>query len=133
VEINQMLTPGGFELYNRFPYDVEFQWDSRPYVIPAHGIMRVDGVGIARAVISRFGRKIGPQGLESSGVVLRSDPNFGVPLTEEDLNPPDLILGNEVQFADPQNLEVKRFAADRLPGRRGAVESTVVVLPGKGA
>lgn len=123
----------GFELYNRFPYDVEFQWNSRPYTIRAHSVMRVDGIGIARAVITKFGRKISPQGIEHSGVVYRADPLFGVPLTEEELNPPDLILGNEMQFADPQNLEVKRFAPDRMPGRRSAVDSAVVVLPGKGA
>lgn len=134
MDDNEMLlAPGSFELYNRFWYPFEFQWNSRPYLIPAHSIKRVPSVGMAKAIITKSRYKIDPMGMDLFGVVLRGDPTFEQPLVEADLTTPDLILGDTMKFPDPQNLEVIRFPADRLPGPRGRVDSQVQILPGKGA
>jgi len=124
---------GLFQVYNRLPVPHEFQWDSYVHTIPAHAIEECPSVGMVKALIVQTAFKYGPQGITISGIVAQGDPNFGKPLTAEEIWTGDPIKDNQIPFARPQELEVRpvELEARDLPQMRKSIDPDVTVRVGR--
>ena len=120
---------GMFEVYNRLPIDWEFQWDSYSYVIPKHSYEQVPSPGMAKKLIIETAFKYGPKGISISGIVLKTDPNYGKPLEVKDIWTGDPIKDNQITFSKPEELEVipVQLEAEDHVQRRHRVDQDVTV------
>lgn len=121
---------GFIQLYNRFPYKFEFMSNGTPYTIEPHSIETAT-LDMALCAIKQSLYKITLDGDQRFGVVVFGDPAWNVPLLEEDLHRDDPILGNTIEFANPEEVSVvKTSMAGTTPGRRWAVDPRMSFIAG---
>lgn len=129
--------PGFIRFYNRLPHSLEFQYDSRPYSVPAH-VWSAATVNVVQAAWKASRYKIKLDGSSLYGVVLENDPQWGVPLTPEDIHEGDPLLGGEIDlelgpkvfngktYGPPEVVSVRQ-TAETLPKHRIARDRLVDV------
>lgn len=133
--------PGFVRLYNRLPQPLEFQYDSRPYAVPAHR-WTVATVELAIAAYKASRYKTLADGTPLFGVVFENSDEWGIPLTEEELHADDPILGNEIdidlgakvfdgrQYGPPEAIRIRQ-TPETLPKRRSPIDAKVAsIIPG---
>lgn len=127
-----MPLPGFIQLYNRLPYDFEFMSNGTPYLIAAHTVETAT-VAMAMCAIKQSMYKMTIDGNPLFGVVAFGDPDFNSPLTDNDLHTGDPILGNTMEFTNPEEMVVLKVnTAGVMPIRRGAVNPKMDFMAGRG-
>lgn len=119
--------PKGFvKVYNSLPYPVEFQFDSDRYKLVEHAEEFLP-VHLAREAVQQSRYKILRDGTPLFGVIVEGFAPFE-PLTEEDLHLDDPILGNQIEFENPEELRpLKVSQVGVMPSARKRVDSAVQV------
>jgi hypothetical protein len=135
--------PGFIRFYNRLPHPLEFQYDSRPYSVPAH-IWTAATFEVAQAAWKASRYKIKLDGSSLHGVVFENDPAWGTPLLPEELHEGDPILSSEVdidlaakdfggrRYGPPEVVSIVQ-SRETLPQRRAAIDPRSVSVLVTGA
>lgn len=95
---SDILLPGLVRLYNRLPYDIDFQYNSRQYRLPSHAVV-VAPVELAGQAIKQSLYKITLDGDFLFGVVAEGFAPFE-PLAEADIKTGDPVKDDTMEFEE---------------------------------